>query len=86
MRSGGKVTVDRDGHPIEIPLWYRVIRASRHLGVAPWDLYDQPVWWLNAAEAAMDVEAAAGDGAAKPVGGKSGADGRRARDPARRPG
>lgn len=42
-----------------VPMWYRVIRAARYLGVAPWDLASQPVSWLEMAEAARSAEAAA---------------------------
>lgn len=43
----------------EVPLWYRVIRAAKYLGTPPWDLADQPVTWLEMAEAAQSAEAAA---------------------------
>ena len=36
----------------EVPPWYMVIRAARYLGVAPWDLMEQPqVWQAMALEA-----------------------------------
>lgn len=40
-----------------VPLWYRVIQASRYLGVAPWDLEQVPLYWLERAEAAQAAEA-----------------------------
>lgn len=43
----------------EVPLWYRVIRAAKYLGVPPWDLISRSVYWLQAAEAAASAEAAA---------------------------
>ena len=41
----------------EAPEWYRLIRAARYLGVAPWDLQDRWVFWANAALTAEEVEA-----------------------------
>jgi hypothetical protein len=38
-----------------MPDWYPLIKAARYLGVAPWELADQPqVWmaWALTAEAA----------------------------------
>jgi hypothetical protein len=29
----------------ECPLEYRLIRAARYLGVAPWDLAKRPTYW-----------------------------------------
>lgn len=40
-------------------MWWRVVRASRFLGVAPWDLAAAPMFWLDAAEAAQRAEAEA---------------------------
>lgn len=40
-------------------MWYRIIRASRFLGVPPWELASAPLFWLNAAEESMVAEAAA---------------------------
>lgn len=31
----------------EIPEWYYVIRAARYLGVPPWELMEQPKYWLD---------------------------------------
>lgn len=39
-----------------MPNWYRVIRAARYLGVAPWDLLKQPYAWIEWAEEAMEAE------------------------------
>lgn len=39
-------------------MWYRLVRASKFLGVAPWDLEQQSVTWLLAAEEAQSAEAA----------------------------
>jgi len=36
-----------------------VIRAARILGVPPWELQDQPLWWQLAALEAEHAEAAA---------------------------
>jgi len=38
--------------------WYRLIRAAKYLGVAPWALGEQSVWWLNAALDAERIDAA----------------------------
>jgi hypothetical protein len=43
----------------QVPMWYRVIRASRYLGTAPWDLAKAPLFWLQAAEQAQTAEASA---------------------------
>lgn len=41
----------------ECPSWYRLIRAAKYLGVAPWVLAEKPHTWVNMAEAAQDAEA-----------------------------
>lgn len=41
----------------ECPSWYRLIRAAKYLGVAPWDLAERPLTWVNMAEHAQDAEA-----------------------------
>jgi hypothetical protein len=38
--------------------WYRLIRAAKYLGVPPWELAEQPIWWLNAALDAENIDAA----------------------------
>jgi len=48
-----------DGLFGEVPNWYRVIKAARYLGVAPWDLATRPNWWLEVALASQDAEAKA---------------------------
>jgi hypothetical protein len=40
----------------EAPDWYFHLRAAKYLGVAPWELSDQPVFWRNAALTAENVE------------------------------
>ena len=40
----------------EVPVAYRLIRAARWLGVAPWDLARQPIWWREWAFTAMEAE------------------------------
>lgn len=40
----------------EAPDWYETIRAAKYLGVPPWDLLSQPVFWRNAALTAESVE------------------------------
>ena len=37
-------------------MWYRTLKAAQYLRVAPWELADQPAFWLNAAETASTVE------------------------------
>lgn len=39
-----------------VPDWYPLIRAARYLGVAPWDLARQPVWWREIALQAERAE------------------------------
>lgn len=39
------------------PNWYRVVKAAKYLGVAPWDLAGRPLTWVNMAEEAQDAEA-----------------------------
>jgi hypothetical protein len=43
----------------EVPLWYSLIRAAQYLGVAPWELDEQPVMWqlmaLSGEKAEIDV-------------------------------
>lgn len=43
----------------EAPDWYTLIRAARYLGVAPWELLDQPIIWREWAEAATFAESEA---------------------------
>lgn len=40
----------------EPPYWYLVIRAARYLGTAPWELLEQPFFWLHAALEAEGAE------------------------------
>ncbi len=47
-----------DGELGEAPMWYRLLKVARWLGVAPWDLARQPVGWFRMAEAAVIAEAA----------------------------
>lgn len=56
---------------------YRLIAAAKYLGVAPWDLAEQPAWWMETALLFNEVEGLAGQGPKK-QGGSSGANGRRA--------
>jgi hypothetical protein len=42
-----------------IPSWYRVIRAAKYAGVAPWELAEQHGFWLSAIEETMLVESKA---------------------------
>lgn len=35
-----------DTPPEEFPEWYALVKAAKYLGVAPWDLMDQPMWWM----------------------------------------
>lgn len=43
----------------EVPDWYRTIRAAKYLGVAPWELMDQPVVWESWARVSENAEAEA---------------------------
>lgn len=36
--------------------WYRLIRAAKYLGVAPWDLARQSVAWMNMALSAESID------------------------------
>ena len=40
----------------ECPDWYPLIRASKYLGVAPWELARQPAIWQHLALAAESAE------------------------------
>jgi hypothetical protein len=40
-----------------IPDWYVLIRAAKYLGVAPWDLLNQPGIWTSWAITAQNAEA-----------------------------
>ena len=37
--------------------WYVIIRAARYLGVAPWDLLNQPIYWQQKALEAERIDA-----------------------------
>jgi hypothetical protein len=41
----------------QCPEWYKLIRAARYLGVPPWELAGQPVWWMELAIIAEEAEA-----------------------------
>lgn len=43
----------------EAPDWYWHIRAAKYLGVAPWDLLEQPIIWHNWAVLAEEAESKA---------------------------
>lgn len=42
-----------------LPEWYLLLRAARYLQVAPWDLLEQPIAWLDWALMAENAENAA---------------------------
>lgn len=39
-----------------MPDWYTLMRAAKYLGVSPWDLDEQPVYWMERALAAEEAE------------------------------
>lgn len=39
-----------------LPDWYPLLRAAKYLGVAPWDLLQQPLFWQQKAILAEKVE------------------------------
>jgi len=39
-----------------MPDWYPVIKAAQYLGVAPWALLEQSVWWREKAIIALSAE------------------------------
>ncbi len=41
------------------PDWYPLIAAARYLGVAPWELMEQSIWWQEKALIAQSAEAGA---------------------------
>ncbi len=41
------------------PDWYNTMKAAQYLGVAPWDLMEQSIWWQEKAIIAMNAEAEA---------------------------
>lgn len=48
-----------------LPEWYALVRAARYLGVAPWELLEQPVAWMEWALTAESAENEAQDIIAK---------------------
>lgn len=38
------------------PKWYAVIQAAKYLGVAPWELLEQSIYWEDKAFIAMTAE------------------------------
>lgn len=50
----------------ECPEWYRLLKAAQYLRVRPWELAQQPLYWLRVAEAAQAAEAHAEKMKAKP--------------------
>jgi len=45
-----------DGAMGDVPKWYLLIKAARYLGVPPWDLAKQPLWWMKVALASQQAE------------------------------
>lgn len=41
------------------PDWYTVVQAAKYLGVAPWDLMRQPIYWTEWAIHSNHAEATA---------------------------
>lgn len=39
-----------------MPSWYALIRASKYLGVAPWELAEKPAVWMHWAVEAENAE------------------------------
>lgn len=39
-----------------MPDWYPLMRAARYLGVPPWELLDQPLFWREKALIAAHVD------------------------------
>jgi hypothetical protein len=38
------------------PDWYYLMKAAKYLGVAPWELLGQSVWWIDKALIAISAE------------------------------
>jgi len=38
------------------PDWYAVIQAAKYLGVAPWEMLEQSVFWFDKAIIAISAE------------------------------
>jgi hypothetical protein len=34
-----------------------LVKTAKWMGVAPWDLAEQPIWWLDLASLAVELEA-----------------------------
>lgn len=49
----------------EVPVAYRLIKAARWLGVAPWDLAREPIYWREWIYTAMEAEAVIAEAAAE---------------------
>lgn len=52
---GGEGSTDDPG----VPAWYSLIRAARYLGVPPWELLKQPIYWMEWALQSENAEDAA---------------------------
>lgn len=48
-----------EGKVGECPDWYVLIQAAKYLGVPPWELMEQSIWWRDKALIAMSAEAQA---------------------------
>lgn len=48
-----------DGALGECPVWYRLVKAGKYLGVPPWEMAKVPLFWVLAAEEAQSAEAQA---------------------------
>jgi len=48
-----------EGQMGHCPDWYALIQAAKYLGVAPWMLLEQPIFWQDKALIAATAEAQA---------------------------
>ena len=46
----------RNGRSGVCPDWYRLIRAAKFMGIAPWELMEQSAFWMDAALTAESAE------------------------------
>jgi hypothetical protein len=45
-----------DGKMGKCPDWYNTMQAAKYLNVAPWELIEQSIWWIDKAITAMNAE------------------------------
>lgn len=44
------------GNAEPVPEYWNIVQAAKYLGVKPWELIEQPIYWFNVAMICMSAE------------------------------